>query len=597
VEKQDLMQAVWPDTFVEETNLTKNIFILRQILGASDNGEKYIETIPKRGYRFVATVREQGSEPGLIEDVPLSVATTGIGRQSAPLGGPSVWEKSRWVTRRSGFLAMLLILLMAGLAGAFTYQWRRSRSNPPASNAVIRSIAVLPFKPLAPESQDEAFQMGMADTLIFKLSGLKRLSVRSINSVRKYVNPDQDPLAAGREQKVDFVLDSSLQRDGDRVRVRTRLLNMADGTAVWTYQCDEQYCANVFAMQDAISEKVAAALSLHLTGAERERLRKHHTENKEAYQLYLKGRYHLDKRAPKDYQKGIEYFQQAIRIDPNYALAYVGLAQAYQALGHGIARPKDVAPKAKEAITKALEIDEQLAEAHSVLGLIRNLYDWDRPGAERAHKRALELNPNSEVVHCHYAIFLMIVGRLDEALVEIDRALDLAPLSIGLYKDKGMILHRAGKYDLAIEQLQKALDLDPNFPTAHWWLMQVYEVKGDYDQAVEADLNKSFGGWGETPAGVAALREAYAVSGWKGYWRKKLDLAEEKAKRGGYANPNQFVPLYARLGEKDQAFAWMERSYQARDFGLNFIKTDPVLAGLRKDPRFTDMLRRIGLEP
>ena len=487
-------------------------------------------------------------------------------------------------------------LLLGGLASAFGFQWLARRSKPAASTAAIKSIAVLPFKPLVAEGQDEAFQMGMAETLILKLSGLKHLSVRSINTVRKYAELEQDLLAIGREQRVDFVLDSSFQRDGEKIRVTSRLVNPADGTAMWIYKCDEEYCANLFVMQDAIAGKVAAALSLHLTGAERERLRKRYTENKDAYQRYLWGRHYLGKRSPKDAYKSIEFLQQAVNTDPNFALAYANLANAYLFLGHGVALPRDVAPKARAALTKALEIDDQLAEAHSALGEIKNMYDWDRSGAEKAHKRALELDPNSASAHSHYAFFLMTVGRLKEALEEAEQALDLDPLSAVLHRNNGMILHRAGHYDRAIEELQKAIDLDPNFPTAYWWLGQAYEAKGAYEMAVSADL-RHVTGWLGSPEEVTALREAYTVSGWNGYWRKKLDQAKEKAKRGGYAHPQQFVPLYARLGEKDHAFDWLEKSYQERDFGLNSIKTDPILNGLRSDPRFTDMLRRIGLEP
>ena len=597
LEKDELMKLVWPDTVVEEANLANNISILRKTLG--ENGQQFIETVPKRGYRFVAPVEDlmDRSVEHVVVERPQTQVEVATGQEIDPddrPGAPGSIRPKRWLAALTSRWMLALAALMVAVGGFWVTRTLRQPSA--SAGKMPRSIAVLPFKPLVAASQDEAMQMGMADTLILKLSGLKQLSVRSINSVRKYANPDQDPLAAGREQKVDFVLDSSFQRDSDKIRVRSRLLNVADETAVWTYQCDEQYCENLFVMQDTISQKVMAALSLHLTGAERERLRKHYTENKKAYDLYLWGRHHLEKGNPKDSFTSIDYFQQAVRIDPNYALAYVSLAEAYLSLGTGAERPKDVVPKAKAALAKALELDDQFAEAHTILGAIKNMYDWDRLGAEIAHKRALELNPNSELAHRLYAIFLISVGRFDEALVETDRALDLGPLLSVIYRDKGMILHLTGQYDRATEQLQKALELDPNFPTAHWWLMQVYEAMGDYDQAVAADL-KYLAGWLSSPEEVVALRKAYTVSGWKGYWRKKLDLAKEKARRGGYANPHQFVTLYARLGEKEQVFAWMEKSYQERDFGLNSIKVNPYLNGLRSDPRFTDMLRRIGLEP
>ena len=228
--------------------------------------------------------------------------------------------------------------------------------------------------------------------------------------------------------------------------------------------------------------------------------------------------------------------------------------------------------------------------------MIKNFYDWDRPGAEKAFKRGLDLNPNSEVVHRWYAFFLMTAGRLEEALVEINRALDLEPLSVVINRDKGHILYRARQHDRAIEQLQKTLDLDPNFPSAYGWLVRAYEAKGAYEQAITADL-KMITLLGGSAEEVATLREAYTVSGWKGYWRKRLNLAKENEKRSSYAGPSGLATLYARLGEKNQAFAWLEKSYQERSSGLSFIKVEPILDGLRSDPRFTDMLQRIGLEP
>jgi len=554
LEKDELMKMVWPDAIVEEANLANNISILRKTLGA--NGERFIETVPKRGYRFVAPVREMVAQADVDADVSASAPATATKRQ----GAPSVWNVNRWMRRRPGLAALLLILLLAGLASAFGSQWLTGRSKPPASNTAIRSIAVLPFKPLVAESQDEAFQMGMAETLIFKLSNLKQLSVRSINSVRKYANLGQDPLAAGREQRADFVLENSFQRDGDRIRVTSRLMNAVDETAVWTYQCDEQYCANLFVMQGAISEKVVAALSLHLTGPERERLRKHYTENREAYQLYLKGAHHLDKRTKEGFEKSIEYFQQAIRIDPNYALAYARLANAYHSLSSYVP-PKEMMPKAKAAVAKALEIDDQLAEAHTMLGHIKNLYDWDRPGAEKAHKRALELNPNSEVVHRLYAIFLMTTNRLDEALVEINRALEIDPLSILDNRNKAQILYHTRQYDQAIEQCRKMIDLEPNVPMGYAWLGPSYEAKGDHEQAIAAYLKFATVD-GQSPEEIETLRTAYQVSGLKGYWRKRLELMKEQAKRNSQLDQSLFAGIYARLGQKEQAFACLEKAFE-----------------------------------
>jgi len=291
-------------------------------------------------------------------------------------------------------------------------------------------MAVLPFKPLVASDRDEYLEMGMVDVLITKLSNIRQLKVRSISSVRKYADLQQDPIAAGRELQVEAVLDGSIQRIGDRVRVTVRLLNVQDGISLWADKFDEPF-TNIFALQDSISERVAAALPLNLSREEKDRLSRHYTENTEAFQLYLKGRYFWNKRTEEGFRKGIDYFNQAVRDDPNYAMAYTGMSDCYALLSDfGFVSPKEGFPKAKEAATRALAIDEKLAEAHTSLGHVKRDYDWDWPGAEQEFKRAIELNPNELSAHQWYAVYLSALGRHQEAIAEIKRALDLDPLSL-----------------------------------------------------------------------------------------------------------------------------------------------------------------------
>jgi tetratricopeptide (TPR) repeat protein len=299
----------------------------------------------------------------------------------------------------------------------------------------------------------------------------------------------------------------------------------------------------------------------------------------------------------KEVEKSIDYFQRAISIDPQYALAYAGLAESYSSLSVlGAVPAKADMPRAKDAVMQALALDDQLAEAYTSLGLIKTIYDWDWAGAEQAHQRALKLNPNSALAHRIYGHFLRTTGRLDEALVEFNQALALEPLSLVANRDVGATLYVARKYDQAIEQFQKTIELDPNFATVYGFLARAYEANGLYEQAIAADLTSVTRQQG-SPQTVDELKKAYAVSGWKGYWRKRLESVEEQAKRSGYVGPYQIVLIHVRLGEKDLAIEWLEKSYQERDFWLNFIKVDPLLDNLRTDARFADLLQRVGLAP
>ena len=454
-------------------------------------------------------------------------------------------------------------------------------------------MAVLPFKPLVPSDRDEYLEMGMVDVLITKLSNIRQLKVRSISTVRKYADLQEDPVAAGRELQVEAVLDGSIQRVGDRVRVTVRLLNVQDGTSMWADKFDEPF-TNIFALQDSISQRVAAALPLNLSGEEKARLSRHDTENTEAYQLYLKGRYFWNKQTEESFRKGIDYFNQAIGDDPNYALAYAGMSDCYALLSDfGFVPPIEGFPKAKEAATRALAIDEQLAEAHTSLGHVKRDYDWDWPGAEQEFKRAIELNPNYPSARQWYAVYLSSLGRHQEATAEIKRALELDPLSLPVNSVTARVLYLARQYDQAIEQSHKTIEMDPTFASAYQNLGRSYEQKRMYAEAVATfqELNKAVPGHG-----LAFLARADALAGRTDEAQKILaQLKELSARR--YVSPYQIAMIYAGLGDKEQALAWLERAYQQRVHNLVFLKVEPELDGLRSDPRFVDLMRRVGLGP
>ena len=390
------------------------------------------------------------------------------------LSSPQGQTVSGVSAKRPKRMALGVGLALLGLIAVVGFYFAKSKPHitpapsSPAAAIPEKSMAVLPFKPLLPENRDQVLEMGMADTLITKLSNSGEMIVPSLTSVRQYGDLDQDPLAAGRKLGVNSVLEGNVQKSGDRLRVTVRLIKVADGSSLWAGTFDEKF-TDVFTVEDTISQKVAEALALRLSGEEQKRLTKRYTENTTAYQLYLMGRYyHLIKLTPPDITKSIGFFQQAIEADPGYALAYFGLAEAYRSASiTGDRPPKEVFPLAKAAATKAVEIDESLAEPHAALAFIHMWFDWDWVGAEREARRAIALNPNSAFAHYAYAHLLSNLGRHQEAIAEGARARELDPVSLLFNAREGAVLYYAGRNDEARERLQKAVELDPNFWIAH----------------------------------------------------------------------------------------------------------------------------------
>lgn len=494
----------------------------------------------------------------------------------------------RGIQSRAAVFLMLAIVLFVGVAFAIYL----SRPAQPQSAAPIKSIAVLPFKPLG-EGRDEALELGMADTLIARLSSIREIDVRPISAVHKYVGLDQDALAAGRNQRVDAVLDGHIQKAGQKIRVTVHLLRIADGASLWADKFDAEM-TDIFAVQDSIAERVAGALALRLAGDERERLTKHYTNDQEAYELYLKGRYQLNRLTDDGFLKAREYFQQAVDRDPRYALAYAGLADAYNRLGAWNAlAPTECFPKAREAAWKALELDQTLAEAHTQIGIVKHLYDWDFPGAEASYRRAIELNQSYADARQWRANYLGTMGRFDEALAEIRRAQELDPVSIEKIAGVGDIFYQRREYDLALEQYRRAHDMDPNSGFAHWALGNAYVQKGMYDEAI-SEYEKAIPLSGDSPDELASLGYVYALSDRRREAQAVIDQLEERAKRS-YISPTIVAFIYGALGEKDKAFAMLEKAYVGRDFILVLLNADPAFDSLRSDHRFRDLARRVGL--
>ena len=463
-----------------------------------------------------------------------------------------------------------------------------------AASIAQKRIAVLPFKPVLPKNRDQVLELGMADTLITKLSNSREIIVRSLTSVRKYGGLEQDPVSAGRELEVNSVLEGNVQKVGDRIRVTARLIKVADGSSLWAATFDEKF-TDVFSVQDAISQKVADALALRLSGEENKRLTKRYTDNVEAYQLYLTGRYHWNKLTPPEIRKSIGFFKQAIDLDPTYALAYSGWADAYGAFAPmSDMPPKDVLPQAKAAATKALEIDESLAEPHATLSFIHTWFDWDWAEAEKEAKRAIALNPNLGSAHIAYAQLLSVTGRHQEAITEGTRAQELDPLSLLINTLHGSFLYYARRDDEASARLQKTIELDPNFWLARVVLGKVYISKGKYPEAItEFSKATELSGGNSEPLSMAGC--TWAMAGDPAKARAVLKELKSFSSQRYVPAPNVAL-LCSMLEERNEAFVWLEKAYQDRDMRLCRLKVDPRWDAMRSEPRFVAILKRIGLQ-
>jgi DNA-binding winged helix-turn-helix (wHTH) protein/TolB-like protein/tetratricopeptide (TPR) repeat protein len=601
VEKNELMQRVWPDTFVEESNLSVHVFALRKALGETNEGESYIETIPRQGYRFTASVRDLSAIDELVvERHSLSRITieehdvTGVGAlpEREPEAAIEILQlQSPQTKKRALYVGLaLLLVLTSGLA----YRRLKPETKQPRTSAEVRSLAVLPFRMLGGGKDEEYLGLGLADSLITHFGKTQRIIVRPTSAVGRYAEVEHDPLVVGRALAVEAVLEGNTHTVGERLRVNARLVRVSDGASLWAGTFDEKM-TDIFAVEDSISRQVAQALVLNLGEAEQKSLAKRPTENLEAYQLYLKGRYLWSKKATDGVKKAVQYFEQAIKLDPNYAQAYSGLADCYLALSEFSSMQRAEAySKSISAAERAISLNPTLAEAHTTLAFIRLSRDWDYANAELEFKRALELDPNYANGHQFYGVYLTAVGQTDAAIKQTRRALELDPLSILNNSQLGRCLYLARRYDETIEQSLKTLELDSTSASAHVYIGQSYGHKGMFAEAIPA-LQKSVEISDGRPEMKSALGYVYALSGKKSEARKIID--ELSASNGEFTYVSYHLAvIYAGLGEKDQAFSWLNKAYQERDIFLGVrLKTDPKLDSLRSDNRFDDLLLRVGL--
>jgi DNA-binding winged helix-turn-helix (wHTH) protein/TolB-like protein/Tfp pilus assembly protein PilF len=601
LDRQTLMDTLWPDVLVEEANLTVAISQLRKAINENGDKGEFIQTIPRVGYRFVADVREVVEERAPLRDTQLrddngafSPSSQSLANEPQALPGLAKPKRIRWW--RGGMLAAATMLVL-GLIGLMIF-WRPvPKSNLPANTAEVKSMAVLPFKILSADAGDEYLGVGLADALITQIGRIRQILVRPTGAVQKYAESHtQDPLTAGRELRVEAVLDGTAQRDADNLRVTVRLLRVGDGAVLWSGKFDEKF-RDVFTVQESIAQEVARALIWNLSAEDTKLLTKRHTDNVEAYRLYLKGRYFWNKRTSAGLQQSLAYFRQAIDLDPTYALAYSGLADCYAVLGWYGNHPFDETfPKAKALAEKALEIDSGLAEPHATLGLALHSYysAWAR--AENEYKRALELNPNYATAHDWYGWYLIEVGRRDESVQEMKRALELDPISLQINADLGAVLLDAYRPDEAIKYLKAALEMDQDFTEAHFTLGRAYLQKGDIEQSI-TEYEKARELSHDRPDVLAELGNAYALAG---KTAKAMSILSQlnAMPRENNVSPYHMAVVFVGLGEKEKALAALEAAASEGHSGfLAGLKVEPTFDPLRNEPRFQKVLMSIGLTP
>jgi len=585
VEKERMIQEIWPDSFVEEGNLTTNMSKLRKALGEGTSGQHYIQTLPRRGYRFVASVREmEGEGSGITDTEPVDKDPDLLLADTESDLGP----KGTLSARRWPILAGLVALAL----GTVLYILTRGHTTD-ATRPEIKSLAVLPLQNLSGDPTHEYFADGMTEALISSLAQMRALKVISRTSVMRFKGSKKPLPDIAQELKVDAVIDGSVQRAGGRVKILIQLIHGPTDTHLWArdYEGD---LSDVLKLQGEVARAVAQEIRIQVSPEERARLASATTVNPAAHQEYLIGRYHLWRYNEEDLKRAIDYFERATQIDPKYAAAYAGLSHAWWARGmFGRIGLKEAEPRSRAAARKALELDDRLAEAYVVQADVKRLYDWDWTGAEDSVKRALELDPNNLDAHHTYAILLHALGRFPEAIAQIESAAQRDPLAPQIQSIYGRILYRARRFDEAILRLNRAIELDARNYGTYARLADVYEQMGRYAEA-EASLEKAKALRGDPERGyyIARLARVYARMGRRSEARQMLEGLKSK----GRLPLMDATRAYTALGDRDEAFSLLFRMAEQRTEGM-YAKADPPLGSLHSDPRWKVLLRRMNLPP
>jgi TolB-like protein/DNA-binding winged helix-turn-helix (wHTH) protein/Tfp pilus assembly protein PilF len=596
VTREELQKKLWPaDTFVDfDHGLNKAINKIREALSDSAESPRFVETVARRGYRFLAEVKAADAASALSPEFPTQLQPAAVAADPPDLAGklplpPKGLPRSlAWNPRSLAWKISVfaLLVLMASVAA-----WKLHFSNPPPP--VIGSLAVLPMESLSSDPSQDYFADGMTDELISDLGQISALRVISRTSVMGYKHARKPLPQIARELNVDALVEGTVLRSGDQVRITAQLIEAASDKHLWS-QSYEGELRDTLALQNKVARAIADQIQIKLNPQEQAVLKSVKVVNPQAYESYLKGRYFWNKRTADGLKVALAYFNEAIDKDPKYAQAYSGLADTYALLGdwqYAVMTPKEAFPKAKAAAIKALELDSALGEAHNSLAFCLDAFDWDLDSAGKEFRRAIELNPGYATAHHWYAWHLSVLGRYEEALVEMRKAENLDPLSLIIKADLAELLVIAHFYDESIRESLKTIEMDPSFALAHNQLGQAYLQENMNDEAV-AELQKAVLLSGDSPTCIANLARAYATSGKRG---EAVKLLSELKKHSipNYSDASDIAGIYAALGDTDQAMSWLEKAYEER-FNPSVLLR-PGFDPLRSDPRYKDLERRVGL--
>jgi len=573
--KDELLNLVWrEETFVEENNLTQQIYALRKILGQRADGRDYIETVPRQGYRFTNDVREIFEEEnGLViesrEQYHLLI------KEETKIEEFETKNKAMLFMRTRAFVFTALSLFLIGAVAVAVWTIKNRRQKRPAF--AFKSIAVLPFKAINPVKDDEHIARGISYELSSRLSQIRSVNVIPAGIFNK-TNPEL--ITTANKLSVEAILTGEMQREGNMIHISLQLVDTS-GATVWTETLSDD-SQNIFALQDRVANKIITTLALNLSEKEHESLSQRPTSNAEAYELYLKGLYLWNTRDGVNLYLSTQCFEQAIAKDEKFALAYIGLANAYAFdLLHW--------RKAEETARKALALDSGLGEAHASIGFVKLFWQWDFAEAEREFKRALELSPRYPIAHQWYALWLAAQARKREAIAEMQQALELDPLSPSINADLAQMFYFKKDYDQAIEQARRALEIDPDFYNAHFHLYQTYTMKGMYDEAIaENEIAEKIANISNFDLLKERLRQSYIKGGIRNYWQEQINIAPNYP-----LNEFRIARYYALLGDNERAIDWLEKGYEKHNFGQLFILSEPAFEMFRTNPRFDSITKRM----
>ncbi|HSB74407.1 MAG TPA: winged helix-turn-helix domain-containing protein, partial [Terriglobales bacterium] len=568
--REELLRQLWPDTYVDQSNLSQHIFWIRKALGDSGEDSQFVETVPKLGYRFLAQVRRE--KPPELEN---KASGKSLGRhlgQRVPV---------RWMGA-----SLLALIAAAGLVG---HWWKPLPRMPRRGSS---RIAVLPFLSLNHDGSQDYFSDGFTGEMITLLGRIEpeRVRVIAFTTMMHYKNSTQSVQQIGRELGVDYVLEGGIQRDGDRVRINARLIQVKDQTEVWARSFNRDL-GQVLTLQDEVARDIAEQIVPQVEG-EPHIIARALAVNRAAYEDYLRGRYFWNERTVEGYKKAIDYFHKAIQEDPKYPQGYSGLADAYALLGstpNPFMSRKYAMSQARAAALQALDLDETLAEAHTSLAFVKMHYEWDWAAAENEFHRAIALNPDYPTAHHWYAYYLTATGKPQAAVEQIKIAQQLDPLSPIINNDVGDILFYAGQMDAAVSQAKQALEINPGFPLAHFLLGRAYEREGQYKLAMD-ELRQAVEG---SQGHAWAVCELAAVNARAGNKSRARELLKQVTIRRQDESAYCVAAVYAALDDRDQAFAWLDTAYSQRSGSLILLRVDPEIEDLRSDPRFGRLARRM----